>query len=133
MTEDAPAIGRASVLVGYDGSPSAATAVEIGALLLPGLAAQIVHLWAPAYAGSAIRHRLLRRARTVNELIKLLEREGSAEAQRLAGQGVSLARAAGWEAQGLVRRAFGEAGLELARLAEELRPAAAVVGGRRWR
>src|SRR5215217_105538 len=34
------------VLVGYDGSPDAAGAIELGARLLPGRDVRIAHLWA---------------------------------------------------------------------------------------
>jgi hypothetical protein len=43
------------VLVGYDGSPGAANAVEIGARLLPDLAAHVVYLWAPPFTSAELR------------------------------------------------------------------------------
>ena len=121
---------RPHVLVGYDGSPAAANALEVGARLLPGFAADVVHLWAPPFASAELRRRLLRTAANLDELAALLEREGGAEADRISTDGVALARAAGWEAEPLAHRGYGDAGLELARLAEKLRPAAVVVGSR---
>jgi nucleotide-binding universal stress UspA family protein len=122
--------GRPQVLVGYDGSPDAANAIEIGALLLADLAARVVNLWSPPFSSEELRRRLGRDARSLDELASLLEREGVAEAERVTGAGVALARAAGWDAQPLVHRSYGGEGLELARLAEELHPAAVVVGSR---
>jgi nucleotide-binding universal stress UspA family protein len=130
MTAEASDTDRSHVLAGYDGSPGAANAVEIGARLLPGFAAQVVHLWAPPFASPELRRRLLRRGTSLDELAALIEREGAAEADRVAADGVALARAAGWQAEPLAKRSYGGEGLELARLAEKLRPAAVVVGSR---
>ena len=130
MSATAHRSDKPHVLVGYDGSPDAANALEIGARLLPGFAAHVVHLWAPPFASGELRRRLLRTAASLDELAALLEREGEAEAERIAADGVALAHAAGWEAEPLAHRGYGDAGLELARLAEKLRPAAVVVGSR---
>ena len=130
MTARADETARSHVLAGYDGSPNGANAIEIGARLLPDLAARVVHLWSPPFTSAKLRRRLVREARSLDELTSLLEREGAAEAERIAGDGVALARAAGWDAHPHVHRSYGGEGLELAHLAEELRPAAVVVGSR---
>ena len=121
---------RRRVLVGFDGSPDAAGAIELTAQLLPGRTAVIAHLWAPPYARPELRSRVSRRAGSVKEMIELLEREALAEAERVAAEGVTLAAAAGWRAEPLVRRSLGGVGLELAALAEELVPAVLVIGSR---
>ena len=90
----------------------------------------MVHLWAPPFASAELRRRLLRRAASLDELAELLEREGAAEADRVAADGVALAQAAGWQAEPLAQRSYGGEGLELARLAEQLRPAVVVAGSR---
>ena len=54
---------------------------------------------------------------------RLLEKEGAAEAERIAREGVALAAASGWEARPLADRTLGAEGFALARLAEELGPA----------
>jgi nucleotide-binding universal stress UspA family protein len=126
-TETAPLAG--GVLVGFDGSPDAAGAIDLGARLLPGRDATVAHLWAPPYARPELRARV-RQAGSVREMIEMLEREAQAEAERVAANGVTLARAAGWQARALVHRSYGGEGLELAALAEELHPAALVVGSR---
>jgi nucleotide-binding universal stress UspA family protein len=125
-----PAHDDQHLLVGYDGSPDAAGAIELGARLLPGRRARIAHLWAPPFAATELRTRVWRRAQSVNEMIDMLEREALAEAERVAGEGVTLATAAGWTAEPLLKRSFGGEGLELAALAEESGPAALVVGSR---
>jgi nucleotide-binding universal stress UspA family protein len=116
--------------VGYDGSPDAANALDVGARLFPGFAVHVAHVWAPAFPTAELRRRLLRTAASLDELVALLEREGAAEAKRKAADGMALAQAAGWEADPLTHRGYGDEGVELARLAERLRPAAVVVGSR---
>ena len=111
MTAAAPETDRPHVLAGYDGSPDAANAVEIGARLLPGFAAHVVHLWAPPFTSGELRRRLLRGAASLEELAALLEREGAAEAERVAADGVALAQAAGWQAEPLAHRSYGGEGL----------------------
>jgi nucleotide-binding universal stress UspA family protein len=125
-----PPVTTQNLLVGFDGSPDAAGAVEVGARLLPGRAATIAHLWAPPFARAELRARVAHRARTVQEMVRMLEREALAEAERIAADGVTLAEAAGWEAHPLVLRSYGGEGLQLAELAEDRRPAAVVVGSR---
>jgi nucleotide-binding universal stress UspA family protein len=118
------------VLAGYDGSPGAANAIEIAAHLFPSAAAQVVYLWEPPFAVPQLRQRLRREAKTLEQLIDLLETEGRAEADRLAGNGVALARAAGWEAEKLVQRSFGGDGYHFARLAEENAADLVILGSR---
>jgi len=130
MHAEANTDGRRDVLVGYDGSPSAAAAIEYGARLLPGAEARIVQLWAPPFTDAELRQRVRRRARDLDELQVLLEREGAAEAERIAREGVAVAVAAGWSAQPLTDRSLSAEGFALARLAEQLRPALVMVGSR---
>jgi nucleotide-binding universal stress UspA family protein len=125
MTNDQP-----HLLVGYDGSPSAAGAIEYGARLLPEASVRIVQLWSPPFADAELRRRIWRKAHSLAELEALLESEGAAEAERIAGEGVAIATAAGWDAQMLTTRNFSAEGFALARLAEDLEPAAVVVGSR---
>jgi hypothetical protein len=85
------------VLVGYDGSAGAANAAEVSVRLMPGFAAQVVHLWAPPFAGAELRRR---RVGGVEELAAMLEREGAAEAERVAA---SAPRSSGPRAHGRTR------------------------------
>lgn len=118
------------LLVGYDGSPDAAGAIELGARLLPGRDVRIAHLWAEPFAAAELRPRLSQRTQTVRQMIELLEQEAAAEAKRIAAEGVVLAEAAGWKAEPVLKRAYGAQGLELASLAEELEAEMLVVGSR---
>lgn len=122
--------GTLRVLVGYDGSPSAVAAIEAAARLVPSATATVVHLWEPPFTSPALRQRLAGRATGLQQLGELLEQEGRAEAERLAGNGVALARAAGWDAEPMVLRAFGGDGYQFARTAEEHGADLVVVGSR---
>lgn len=135
---DATGTGRGSpdetggevLLVGFDGSHGAATAVAVAGRLMPARRARVAHLWSSPDAGSRLHRRLAHRARTDEHLRMLVGREVAASAKSVASDGVALAEAAGWTAEPLVRGGYGGEGLELARLAGSLRPAAVVVGSR---
>jgi nucleotide-binding universal stress UspA family protein len=119
-----------AVLVGFDGSPSSVDAIDIAARLLPGRSMRIAHIWAPPFGSPELRSALRRRAGTLDELMELLELEGQAEAERIAGVGVAVARAAGLQARPVVQRCYGDDGLELARLAERHGVPVLAVGSR---
>jgi nucleotide-binding universal stress UspA family protein len=116
--------------VGYDGSLSASAAVEVGAALIPRAQVWIGHLWTPPFASEALRRRLWRGTAAVNAFVDAIEREGAAEANRLAAMGVTLAVAAGWQAEALVERAYGGEGLQFTQLTEKLGPDLVLVGSR---
>lgn len=118
------------IMVGYDGSVAAGSAIAAAAALLPRAHAWITYLWVPPFASEALRRRLWHGMRGADEFVTAVEREGAAEADRLATMGVSLARAAGWSAAPLVERSYGGEGLQLAELAEKLDPDLIVLGSR---
>lgn len=120
----------ARVLVGYDGSLSAGAAIEVGASLAPRAQAWIGHLWTPPFASGALRRRLWNGTAALDEFVEAIEREGAGEANRLAAMGVTLATAAGWDAQALVERTYGGEGLQFTQLAKKLNPDLVVVGSR---
>lgn len=128
MSADTP--DRPEILVGYDGSPATALALRVGAAVFPRHHAVVTHLWAPPYTAPALRGEALRRAATLDQLAEIVEREGADEAERIAADGAALAAAAGWDAEPLALRRFGDPGFELARIADERRPAAVVAGSR---
>jgi nucleotide-binding universal stress UspA family protein len=117
-------------IVGYDGSPAASAAIDAGVLLFPHTHAWITYLWVPPFASEEVRRRLRARARDVNDLIALIEREGEHEAERLVARGVTLARAAGWDAEPLLKRTLGGEGLRLAQLTEQVEADLMLVGAR---
>jgi nucleotide-binding universal stress UspA family protein len=119
-----------SVLVGFDGSLSATASIDVGARLLPAASANILFLWEPPFAAPELRQRLVREARTLDDLIASLEHEGSADADRVAALGVVVAQAAGWTARPLVQRSYGGDGYQFARLAEDLTCSVVLVGSR---
>jgi nucleotide-binding universal stress UspA family protein len=118
------------VLVGYDGSPAASAAIDAGALLFPQAHASVAQLWTPPFASTALRNRLWRGTSHVDEFVAAAEREGEREASRLAATGVTLARAAGWDAEPVVLRSYSGEGVQLAQLAEKLDADVVVVGSR---
>jgi nucleotide-binding universal stress UspA family protein/effector-binding domain-containing protein len=118
------------VMAGYDGSVPAGEAIEVAATLLPRAHAWIAYLWVPPFADEVIRRRLRHGIHRVDDLVAAIEREGHAEAGRIAEMGAALARAAGWEAETLVERGYGGEGMLLAELAEKLEPDLLVVGSR---
>ncbi|MEV4069880.1 universal stress protein [Nonomuraea fuscirosea] len=118
------------VIVGYDGSPAAAAAIDAGAALFPQAHVWITHLWTPPFASESLRRRLWTGVSGINSFIEAIEREGEAEARRLAERGVRLAGTAGWNAEPLVRRTYGGEGLCFAQLAQDLDADLVIVGSR---
>lgn len=117
-------------IVGYDGSPQASAAIDAGALLFPGARGWITYLWVPPFASDKVRARLRPLAHDVNELIEMVEHEGEREAERLVAMGVTLARAAGWNAEPLLKQTWGAQGLRIAQSAEEVHADVVLVGSR---
>lgn len=118
------------VLSAYDGSPAAGAAIEAAAALLPGATARVVHLWVPPFASPAVRTRARKETSDLEGYISFVEREGGAEAERIAADGAAVARGAGWQAEGVVVRAYGDEGVELAGLARDEGASLLVVGSR---
>ena len=129
-TNDRDAARELRGLVGYDGSPSSDDAVTVGAALFPTATPWIAFLWLPPFASHELSQRLRGRARTLDELVALIEQEGGAEAQRVVDSGLALARSLGWAAEGVVRRTYGGEGFQMAQLAEELNADLVLVGSR---
>jgi nucleotide-binding universal stress UspA family protein len=117
-------------IVGYDGSPEASAVIDVGAALFPGAHAWMTHMWSPPFASETLRRRLWAGTGHVDDFVDAIEREGEREAARIAGVGVILARAAGWDAEPLVRRIYGGEGLEFAQLAEKFDPDLVLLGSR---
>ncbi|HEX9831678.1 MAG TPA: universal stress protein [Mycobacterium sp.] len=119
-----------NAVVGYDGSPESSAAISVGASLFVKSHAWITYLWAPPYASEKVRRRLRPLARDIHELTEMVEREGELEAQRLVAMGVTLARAAGWDAEPHLKRTWGAQGLRFAQVADEVQADLVLVGSR---
>ena len=119
-----------AVVIGYDGSPAANAAIDAGGQLFPNAHAWIAYLWTPPFTSGKLRKRVQAVARTIDELIEMIEREGEREAERLVATGVTLARAGGWDAEPLVKRTWAAEGLSLAKLAEQRDADLVLVGSR---
>jgi nucleotide-binding universal stress UspA family protein len=128
MTVDGTPAAR--ILLGYDGSVPAAAAIEVAARLLPAANTTVAYLWTPPYANDALRRRLWHAMAGVDGFVAAIERQGEAEAGRLAATGVALAAAHGWRAGPLIRRSYGGEGLHLGEVAAEIGADLIVVGSR---
>lgn len=118
------------LVLGYDGSPQSTAAIDAGATLLPGAQAWITHLWTPPFASEPLRRRLWTGRRHMSEFVEAVELEGEREAERLAANGVTLARAAGWTAEPLVQRTYAGAGIEFGQIAVEMDADLVLLGSR---
>lgn len=130
MTAACETVPAFDLLVGYDGSPSAAGAIEFAGRLMPGARTLVAYILGPPFGSPELRRRLWPRARSVDDMIAMTEREGLSEAERLMEQGVTLAQAAGLQAAGRVEHSYAGDGVALASLAEQLQPGLVVVGSR---
>ncbi|KAA1252103.1 universal stress protein [Mycobacterium simiae] len=119
-----------NAIVGYDGSLGASAAIDAGARLFPGAHGWITFLWLPPFASDKVRRRLRPMARDANELAEMVEREGEREARRIIDLGVILARAAGWDAEPLLKRTWGPEGLRIAQAVEDVQADVVLVGSR---
>jgi nucleotide-binding universal stress UspA family protein len=118
------------IVVGYDGSVPAGAAVEVAARLVPDADASITYLWTPPFASEQLRRRLWTGTAGLNEFVDAIEREGEAEARRLAATGVAVAAAHGWGATPQIERAYGGEGVHLTQVAENNSADLIVVGSR---
>ncbi|CAN5506388.1 universal stress protein [soil metagenome] len=119
-----------ALLVGYDGSPAANTAIRVGTRLFPDAQATIALVRTPPFAGPDLRRRLRLTAGNLAELAESVEREGEHEARLVVETGAALARAGGWDAEPLLKQAWSGEGIGLAQLADEHKPDAVLVGSR---
>jgi nucleotide-binding universal stress UspA family protein len=118
------------LVLGFDGSRPASTAIDTATELFPKAHATLAHFWSSPIADSEAPGRFTARARSLDELIEIAEREGAERADRLVSGAVAEARAAGWDAEPLVRRMHGGVGFGLAQAAEELEADLIVLGAR---
>ena len=72
------------------------------------------------FVSPQVRKRLWEQARNIDDLIAAEDREGEREARRITAMGVTLARAAGWDAEPLLQRTYAAEGTAIAQTAEKL-------------
>ncbi|WP_327004397.1 universal stress protein [Dactylosporangium sp. NBC_01737] len=118
------------IIVGYDGSAAANAAMTAGPLLIPDAHAWVAHLWQPPFADGQLRKRLWSDPGLLDAFVDAVRREGAWRADQLATTGVTLARAAGWDAETLVQPVDGARGYGLAQLAQAMDPDVVLVGTR---
>jgi nucleotide-binding universal stress UspA family protein len=118
------------VVLGYDGSPAATAAIEVGTTLFPGAHGWVTYLWTPPFADESLRRRLWQGSDRLDDFIAAIEREGRSEADRLATVGVTLARAGGWDAEPFVERGMGGEGLQFTQVAGKVDADVVLVGSR---
>lgn len=121
---------RPKILLGFDGSQTASTAIQVATELFADAECILAHFWTSPIGDPGLPGRFAARARSLGELIETAECEGADRANRLAGQAVASLRAAGWDAEPMVRRLYGGVGFGLARAAEELAVDLLVLGAR---
>lgn len=120
--------GGGPVLIGYDGSEPAGHAIEAAGAVLGGGQALVVCVW-NSLVGSLVARRgspSLAGAEVVAEVLA----PAVEEAKRAAERGAELARAAGFDADGLGVRGSGSAWPTLVELAESHHARCVVVGSR---
>lgn len=118
------------VVMGYDGSPEAGAAIDVGGQLFPSAHAWITYLWVPPFASEKIRRRLRTRARDLDDLVAMVEQEGAHQARRQVAAGMALSRAAGWDAEPVMKKTWGGEGWRIAQSAEEVDADLVLVGSR---
>ena len=91
------------VLLAYDGSESAATAIAVAGRLLPNREAVVCHTWA-GLAQAVFRSEPSSLPGALRDAAEQLESEDAEAAERVAAEGVELARAAGFDASPLAER-----------------------------
>jgi nucleotide-binding universal stress UspA family protein len=116
---------RPPILVCYDGSPSAARAIDAAGTLFPGRPAIVLYVW-PGVAAERVRTTSVARVR--EELIEEVRVAARREAAAVAEEGTALARHAGLEANPLIVETGDRASDAIVRTATKESAAAVVVG-----
>lgn len=115
----------APVLIAYDGSPDARTAIDEVARLLPGAQAVVLYARQPleGLAAHLEGHRVL-------EDLRGVEKASLDASERIAFEGAERARAAGLDAEPLVLSRMSTASEAIAQAADEIDAALIVLGSR---
>jgi nucleotide-binding universal stress UspA family protein len=119
-----------NIVLGHDGSDSATEAARAAARLFPDARLTVVHLWSSPIADPEARRMLTARAKSLDELIEITEREGADRAERLLEDVAENLRAEGSEVETFPQRLKGGPGFQLVHAAQELGGDLIVVGAR---
>lgn len=121
--------GDAPILLAYDGSPAAGTAIDAATRLFSGRRAIVVCVWHPAAPG-ARAGLIAAPAGVVAEAAERLDQEIRRRAEQLSEEGAGAARELGLEAEGEAVPCHGNIWATLVSFAAERDVAAIVVGSR---
>ena len=103
MSQPSPAVDRRPVLLCYDGSAGARRAIEQAAALLAERAALVVHVWA-SLEPQAFEHLPHDVGEVADLVIEELDRSSLRTAEKVAAEGVELARSVGFAARSVLAR-----------------------------
>lgn len=117
------------ILIAYDGSDGAKTAIAEAGKVLGGGSAQIVTVW-QSTASAAPAGLLAIPAGVARSAYEELDREAQHQAQAIAEEGAELARAAGLDATARPTLAYANTWSTLVDLAEDEQAAVVVIGSR---
>ena len=117
------------VLLCFDGSDDSRRAITAAGGLLGGGPALVVHVWEPLSA-LMLRNPLIHSPGPLIEQAAELDAAGAEAAERLTGEGMQIARGAGFDAEPMCARSDGGVWPRIVELAEERDARAVVVGPR---
>jgi nucleotide-binding universal stress UspA family protein len=120
---------RATILIGFDGSPEAEDAIRCAGRLLAPRRAIITHVW-ESPAELVLHYDVDHLTGPMQEAADELDAEGRREAEILAARGADLAEEAGFDAMPIAARGRPKAWPTLLELADQHEAAAIVVGSR---
>jgi nucleotide-binding universal stress UspA family protein len=114
------------ILIAYDGSENAAHAIAVAGELLGGGRAEVVHAWEPI-ASAAARAAVYAAAFDDSNAATDAERDRAAQ---VAGRGIELANAAGFDARGAAISGSGPLWQTIVERIDDLQPRVVVMGTR---
>lgn len=117
------------ILIAYDGSDGAKAAVEAAGRLFPGHPADVVCVW-QSVAAVGPAGGIAMPADVLGKACIELDRHAEAQAESVAEEGATAARAAGLRPTARAIQGAGSTWAALVRLSEEDQPAAVVLGSR---
>jgi nucleotide-binding universal stress UspA family protein len=118
-----------TVLIGYDGSDDAATAIRHAGTLIAPRRAVVVHIWV-SLAGALLHTDVAGLTGTIREAAAELDEAERRDAERIAGEGAESAVQAGFDAEARALQGRPKAWPALLSVADAVDAAAVVIGSR---